>query len=205
MFESSWFVTTERERSYKTAFSLILQGGSLFISLPSLENTTTRCLNFSAYYGAWRIQRALACDYGMKYCLSHFRLNFHSRLVACSWKPIKCMQKALFRGLNQYKAIRIKQTVDHAASYCDTLIDSAVTVYPIHIDERRQHKSLSELNIYCEWLWFKATDTDKLLSREYHDLMASNRRPSTPCSRTTPKNVFRGDRLYTFSWLPKHV
>jgi len=53
-----------------------------------------------------------------------------------------------FRGCKQYQ-IRKKQTVDPAAFSSDTLVDSAVTVYPIRIDyeeQWRQHTTMSVPN-----------------------------------------------------------
>jgi len=48
-------------------------------------------------------------------------------------KPGQVHAEEPFRGCKQYQIVRIKQTVDHAASNSDTLVDWAVTVYPIHI------------------------------------------------------------------------
>ena len=55
-----------------------------------------------------------------------FSANCHSRLVARSRKPIKCMLKC--------QSVRKKQTVDPAASNSDTLIDSVVPVYLTELD-----------------------------------------------------------------------
>jgi len=44
------------------------------------------------------------------------------------------MLKTLFRRCKKYKLGRQKLTVDPTTSYSDNLVDSAVTVYPIHID-----------------------------------------------------------------------
>jgi len=41
--------------------------------------------------------------------------------------------------------------------------------------------------------------------REYSDLAASNRRPSTPWSRNTPQSFLQGTRLYGFSRSTKYV
>jgi len=41
--------------------------------------------------------------------------------------------------------------------------------------------------------------------QEYSDLMASNRRQSTPYSRNTPQNYSQGTRSYAFSRSTKHV
>jgi len=51
-------------------------------------------------------------------------VDFQSRLVG----------SMPFWRCNQYQIIHIKQTVDPEAPNSDTLVDSAATVYPIHID-----------------------------------------------------------------------
>ena len=52
------------------------------------------------------------------------------------------MLKTLFRRCKQYQIVYKKQTVNPATSNSDTLVDSAVAIYPIHInyEERRWWK-----------------------------------------------------------------
>jgi len=45
------------------------------------------------------------------------------------------MLKTLFRGYKQHQIVCKKQPGDPGASNSDTVVDSAVTVYPIHIDQ----------------------------------------------------------------------
>jgi len=61
------------------------------------------------------------------------------------------MLKTLFRRYQQYLIIRKKQMIDPAAFNSNTLVDSAVTVYPIHVD--------------CEEEWWQRTPLSKSNTR----------------------------------------
>jgi len=81
-------------------------------------------------YIATQLQHVLAWVSGEK---PHLGATFHSRLVAHSRKPIKCMLNTLFRECKQCQIVRKMQIVVPAAPISDTLIESAVAVYLIHI------------------------------------------------------------------------
>ena len=75
-----------------------------------------------------------------------FSADFHFRLVAYSWKPIKPTLNTLLRGCKQYQIVRKKQSVVPTAPNGDTLVRWTVTVYQIHVDceqEPWQHTPLS--------------------------------------------------------------
>ena len=84
------------------------------LCLPSLENETSRYLNFSV---CWRVtqffgknirQGALICAN-----LSFNRTNFHPSIQACITKPIKCILEITFIRLNNARSL--------ANSRCQTL------------------------------------------------------------------------------------
>jgi len=68
------------------------------------------------------LQRTLAWVSGEKQYLGLFGVIFPSRLIARSWKSIKCMSKTLLRKCKQDQILRKKQTIDSAASNSDTLV-----------------------------------------------------------------------------------
>jgi len=72
------------------------------------------------------------------------------------WRPY-------WEDVQQYQIVCKKQAIDLAASNSDALVDSTVTVYPMHIyyeEARWQHTPLPESNQHCERLWFNFADTD---------------------------------------------
>jgi len=93
--------------------------------------------------------------------------------------------------LQQYQIFRKKQTVDSAAFNSDTLVDAAVTVYPVYIiyyeEEWWQYTPLSKSNIHYERLWFNLPTRTQTSGQISNDFAANNRQPSTPYSRSTPK------------------
>ena len=95
----------------------------------------------------------------------------------------------------QHQIIGKKPIVDLAASNNDTLVNSAVTVYPIHInyEEQWQHTPLLEPNTHDERLWFYFATTDTNVWAGIQ-LPTSNRRLSTSYSRNTPQGFYRGTR-----------
>jgi len=80
--------------------------------------------------------------------------------------------------------------VDPAAPNCDTLVGSAVTVYPIHVvetvkrsgDNTHPCRSSTPTVIGHDLTFPTQTQTSE---QEYSDLTASKRRPPTPDSRNT--------------------
>jgi len=107
-----------------------------------------------------------------------------------------------------YQIVRKKQTVNLAASNSDTIVDSAVTAYRIHIEyveEGWQHKPLS----YQHPRWMNGCKltppTRTHNSEQEYDLTASNRRPSTLLSRNTSQSFSRKTRSYVFSRSTKQV
>jgi len=62
----------------------------------------------------------------------------------------------------------------------------------------RQNTPL-ESNTQSERLWFNGVDTDSNSEQKYNDLMANNRRRSTPYLRNTPQSFSRQTRSYAFS------
>jgi len=117
------------------------------------------------------------------------------------------MLKTLFRECKQHQIVRKKQTFKSCSSSSDTLFDSTVTVYPIHIDYMKRSGDRTQS---CRSQTPTANDCDLTLptqtsEHEYSDLTASNRRPSAPCSRSTPQSISRGTRSYAFSRSTKHA
>jgi len=80
------------------------------------------------------MQRALVWLPGDVQFLGLSRYNFHSGLITRSRKLIKCLLETLFRRFKQYQMVRENQMVNSVASNNDTLVDSTVTLYPIHLD-----------------------------------------------------------------------
>ena len=78
---------------------------------------------------AAHLQHTLTWVSGEIHYLGYFSADIYFGLVARSSKPIKCTLKTL-----QHQTFRQKQTIDPGAPKSDTLVDSAVTVYPIYID-----------------------------------------------------------------------
>jgi len=62
-------------------------------------------------------------------------LIFISAYSHAEKQTITCMLKTLFRRCKQHQIVHKKQTVDPAAYNSDTFVDTAVTVYPIHVGE----------------------------------------------------------------------
>ena len=89
-----------------------------------------------------------------------------------------------------------KVTVDPAASNNDTLVDSVVTVFPVHkewIGMATAHTFLG-VQRHGERVWFKPLTRTQTPEHEYSDLTASNRRQSTPYVRNTRQNFAQGTR-----------
>jgi len=107
---------------------------SLFL-FTSFVNTTPRYLTSQH---AQMHCPLLAAHTGLGYwrdvVLGLFSANFHSRLGSGSSKPIKCMLKIVVRVCKRYWIARKQQTVDPTPFNSNTLVDSGVTVYPIHIE-----------------------------------------------------------------------
>jgi len=86
------------------------------------------------------------------------------------------------------------QTADPAASSSDTLVDSAVTVYPIHLTTMKRsglkYTSLSSTPTVngCDLTPPTRTQTEQ----EYSDLTTSNRPPLTPYFRKTAQSFSQG-------------
>ena len=117
-------------------------------------NITPRYLNFSTCCSVLPLTCRIHCLGFLERHNTSIFLNlilvpgpatFHSSLVARSRKPIKYILKSLWRECkpSQYQVVRQKQTVDPAAPNRDTLVDSAVTVYSIHV--------------HCEEEWWQHT------------------------------------------------
>ena len=64
---------------------------------------------------------------------------------------------------------------------------------------------VSEFSTHGERLWLTPSTRIQTSEREYNDLTATNRRPSTPCSQNTPLSFSRGTRSYAFPRSTKHV
>jgi len=103
-----------------------------------------------------------------------------------------------------------KQTVGPAASNSDaTLVESPVTVYPIHIEyeeERWQYTSLSESKTQDERWWINSTDTDTNFwgeGTQYKWPVTGGRH--TPYSHIIPQSFSRGTRSYAFSISTKYA
>jgi len=58
-----------------------------------------------------------------------------SAIVVLIFIPIECMLKTLLIRWKKRQIAHKNQMVDHGASNSDTLVDMAVTVYPIHADQ----------------------------------------------------------------------
>jgi len=86
--------------------------------------------------------------------LSDITVDFHPGLVARSWKPSNCMLKTLMRRCRQHQlSTKIKRLILQLRTMHDTLVDSAVSVYPSHTEyeeEWWQHTSSSVSKTHSE-------------------------------------------------------
>jgi len=128
--------------------------------------------------------RSCACRklHGRQKGTSKTPLDFETWKIflATSGKIYRRPCKVLLKRCRQYQIVCKKQTVGTAAPNSDSLVGSAVTVYPIQINYEEdwwQHAPLSESNTHCEELWFNSADTDTNVWTGIRDLTASNRRP----------------------------
>ena len=104
---------------------------------------------------------------------------------------IKTLWQQSTAGRKQYQTVRKKRTVDPAASKSDTLINSAVTVYPVHIDYEEEwwkHKPLSKSNTQVNGCDLISSTRIHTSQQEYKNFKHGGRRPSTPYSRNTPRS-----------------
>jgi len=104
---------------------------SLF-RLPSLVSATPRHLNipYLLQYITGHLKRHYL-RFWRDIMHRSFNADLHSRSAAGSSKPIEGMSEALLRRCQQYQTVCKKYTVGPAVLNSDTLVDSAVTVYPI--------------------------------------------------------------------------
>ena len=90
------------------------------------------------------------------------------------------MLKTRPKWCKQQQIVSREQTVDPAAPDSNTLVDSAMTVYPIHIDYEDgwwQHTPWSEAYANGEQLWLNSAHTDIKLWAGIQCLTASDSQP----------------------------
>ena len=170
--QKKWWVAQGDEAH--TELHLLYQ--SIIHLLSSLMNNTPYVIWTSppaAVYG-YLLPAYTSLVSGETKYLGLFSADFHSGLVARSWKPIKCILKTLFRWCKQHQIVHKKQTVDLAASNSDSHVNLFVTVYPIHMDYEEQwwqYTTVSESNTRNLMLptWTQTFD------QEYNNLTASSK------------------------------
>ena len=136
MFESYRFVTTKRWSSRRTVFALPIHVSISSFRLPSHMNTTSSYINFCTCCSVLPLTCSIHCLGCLeRQYLDLFSTDFHSCLVENSLKQIQCMLQVLLTRCEQHQIVREK-TVDPAVFNSDNIIDLAVTVYPIHIEQR---------------------------------------------------------------------
>ena len=125
------FCDKEHCNTCNTAFSLPICASLYLFHLPPLTITTTRHLNFikcsSVSFLICRI-----CRIGF---LDRPDLSFCKIFMLIAGRhAISCMLEleVLFKRCDQLQIVRKRQTTDHAASNCNTLVDKAEVAYSYH-------------------------------------------------------------------------